>query len=247
MKTIQEYQKCCWHTYKTAIDLPEDYSYLYGNPVKVHVPVETAENGIMIVGAYPTAHFQTIKTSAGRLIRDVPVADHLSPFSSERYYDGSSIRELKSGVELEKYYLEPLSISRSQCFITDLVKVFLFKEGHSSKYAALGKVIQPSRSKFMDYARLSIDFLTQEVKLAKPKIILFLGEEVGMAVLNKSKQKVNELMVKSEEVLFNCEGTSCRSFILPHPGIVMRDATGTAKYNRSLSQSIQIVKNHLEI
>ena len=75
---ITEYQRRCWTTYKQELGLADNYTYLYGNPVKVHVPVDTATNGLMIIGAYPTAHFQTIKS-----IPDVPVEDHLYPLGAE--------------------------------------------------------------------------------------------------------------------------------------------------------------------
>ena len=85
-QTIQEYQQDCWKNYKTKIGIPQNYNYLYGNPVKVHVPVDVATNGLMIVGAYPTAQFNTING-----INDVPVADHLFPFSNDKYFDGSRV------------------------------------------------------------------------------------------------------------------------------------------------------------
>jgi hypothetical protein len=71
-KEINSYLKRIWKSYKSEVGLPSDYSYLYGNPIKVHVPIDLAKNGLMIIGAYPTAHFNVING-----IRDVPVEDHL--------------------------------------------------------------------------------------------------------------------------------------------------------------------------
>lgn len=113
MKTIQEYQQDCWKNYKSIKGLPVNYSYLYGNPVKVHVPVDVAVGGLMIVGAYPTAQFNTIDG-----INDVPVTDHLYPFSNDTYFDGSRVRQVRSGEELENFILKKLDYPRSQCWIT---------------------------------------------------------------------------------------------------------------------------------
>lgn len=132
-KHITIYQQKCWRKYKKEVYIPEDYCYLYGNQVKVHVPVDTACGGIMIIGAYPTAHFNAIGSE-----RDVPVGDHLYPFSNEKYFDGSRIREVDSGRELEELFLKPIGVKREETWITDLVKIFLFKEGHQNKYKRLG-------------------------------------------------------------------------------------------------------------
>ncbi len=127
-KSVSDYQQHCWKTYKEKLGISPRYRYLYGNLVKVHVPVDTACGGVMIIGAYPTAHFNAIGSE-----RDVPVEDHLYPFSNERYFDGSRIREVDSGRELEELFLKPLGISRDKTWITDLVKIFLFKDGHKQK------------------------------------------------------------------------------------------------------------------
>jgi len=195
---ITEYQRLCWMTYKQKLGLDDSYTYLYGNPVKVHVPVDTATNDLMIIGAYPTAHFQTVKS-----IPDVPVEDHLYPFSSEKYFDGSSIRTVKSGEELEEYYLKDLGIKREQCWITDLVKVFLFKKGHIDRYIKLGfKNLSPNRHKFKEYAIRSLPFIEAEIKLATPNVILTLGAEVTSVIHQCSLEKATA-MIKSEPIQKN--------------------------------------------
>jgi len=54
----------------------------------------------MIVGAYPSAKFFTVKKSDGSVITDVPLYDNDSPFSNESYFDGSRVRTIPSGKEL---------------------------------------------------------------------------------------------------------------------------------------------------
>jgi len=75
------------------------------------VPLDVAQDGVFIIGAYPTAKFATINRE-----RDVPTRDINGPFSDEQYFDGSRIRPVKSGQELEQAYLEPLGLRREQCW-----------------------------------------------------------------------------------------------------------------------------------
>ena len=51
-RSITSYQKRSWNTYKKEVGIPEDYCYLNGNPVKVHVPVDTACGGVMIISLF---------------------------------------------------------------------------------------------------------------------------------------------------------------------------------------------------
>jgi len=100
MTTIQEYQKTCFIQYKLDIGYPDHYTFFYGNPINVLVPIETPVNKIMIVGAYPSAKFFTVKKSDGSVITDVPLCDNDSPFSNESYFNGSGVRTIPSGKEL---------------------------------------------------------------------------------------------------------------------------------------------------
>ena len=74
---IREFQVRCFKEYKSCIGLPDNYNYLYGNPVNVLVPVETATNCVMVIGAYPSAKFYTIGKVA-----DVPLYDNPEPHSN---------------------------------------------------------------------------------------------------------------------------------------------------------------------
>lgn len=225
MKSIQSYQKRCWSDYKSQLGLPENYTYLYGNPVKVHVPVDVSVGGLMIVGAYPTAQFNTING-----LLDVPVADHLYPFSNDTYFDGSRIRQVKSGEELEEFFLKKLGYPRSKCWITDLVKVFLFKEGHIAKYEQLGyKDAHVNRDQFTSLACRSLDWLNEEIELAQPKAILLLGEEVTSVVMNVSRAEANRLL-RDECPPISIDGNDYPVVASPHPGILMRQGEAADKW-----------------
>lgn len=98
---ITQYQKDCFTHYKESISYPAHYTYLHGNPINPLVPVETAAKKVMVVGAYPTAKFQTMKG-----FRDVPIADIDAPFASQTYFDGSRVRKVLSGDELKEVILK---------------------------------------------------------------------------------------------------------------------------------------------
>ncbi len=214
---VRNYQVRCFREYKASIGLPSDYNFLFGNPVNVLVPVETALNGVMIVGAYPSAKFYTINS-----ITDVPLYDNDAPFSSESYFDGSRVRVIPSGQELEDNYLAPLQINRNQCWITDLVKVFLFKDGHVERYHRLGNItVVETRSRFRVYAERSLKWLADEIEIATPKVIISLGAEVTSVLLGITEARSKTLLdgTLRRLMLANRENNV---ICLPHPGIIMK-------------------------
>jgi hypothetical protein len=184
---VRDFQKRLFATYKNDLSLPLRYQYIYGNPVRPIVPLDTSQGGVCIIGAYPSARFATIGSE-----RDVPVGDNCGPFSTECYFDGSRVRTVDSGKELEQAYLTPLGLRRSQCWITDLVRVFLFKKGHVAKYRRLGCKWpeQETRSEFEEYAAQGMHWLAEELALARPCLVITLGAEVA-GILRQIK-KVSE-------------------------------------------------------
>lgn len=214
--------------------------YLYGNPVKVHVPIDVATDGLMIVGAYPTAQFNTINS-----INDVPIADHLYPFSNDTYFDGTRSRQVKSGEELEDFFLKKLEYSRSKCWITDLVKVFLFKEGHISKYTDLGYTgFKENRKDFSRLAYKSLPYFYDEVQLAKPRVILLLGEEVTSAIMKVSRVEANNILQQDFQEL-EILGEIYKVIASPHPGILMRGGESAEKWRRVSEKQLLSLKQLL--
>ncbi len=214
---VQEYQQRCFREYQAAAGLPDGYSYLYGNPIQVLVPVETACGGLMIVGAYPSAKFFTVQG-----VSDVPLMDNDAPFSSEVYFDGQRVRSIPSGQELNEHYLTPLGIPRAACWITDLVKVFLFKPGHISRYQRLGRPgAVETRSRYLEFAVKSLPWLAEEARLAAPRAVLLLGVEVTSVVFGVTSDGAKRLLDgKCRPV--NIEGIPVNAICLPHPGILMK-------------------------
>jgi hypothetical protein len=89
-KVILDFQKNCYNKYldelKTKGLIPEQYLFPFGNPIRPVIPTKTSINGIMIIGAFPSARFESID---GLL---VPCANNLSPFGEEEYFDGMQVR-----------------------------------------------------------------------------------------------------------------------------------------------------------
>ncbi|MBN1133256.1 MAG: hypothetical protein JXR52_06195 [Bacteroidales bacterium] len=215
--TISEYQKKCYREYKSSIGYPGQYTYLYGNPVNPVVPVETVVGRVMIVGAYPSARLYTVDG-----IRDLPLYDSDAPFSDEVYFDGCRVRSNPSGQELNEVILEPIGVERGECWITDLVKIALFKEEQVKKYKKLGKEnIEENRSLFMEYGKKSLDWLREEIDLANPKVIILLGSEVIKTILDVSEKEARDMMIGEmfkKEISWKAFNIIC----LPHPKILMK-------------------------
>lgn len=213
--TIQQYQKKCSKEYIKSIKFPKENSYIYGNPVKTVVPIETAIGKTMVIGPYPAAKLYFEKE-----IPDVPLYDATAPFSIEPYYDGSRVRSSYTGQELTDVVLETLEIPREHCWLTNLVKVFLFDEDHVKKYHRLGKEIKENRSKYMDYANKSLPWIRQEIEIANPNIIFLLGAEVISSLLLVSEKEAMDYMtgeVVEKKIIWKNSNFIC----LPPPGVIM--------------------------
>jgi hypothetical protein len=78
-------------------------------------------------------------------------------------------------------YFEPLGILRRDCWITDFVKVFLFKEGHRAKYVRLGSAPPTGyeRECFAKLAVKSIGWIEKELQVAQPRLVITLGAEIA--------------------------------------------------------------------
>jgi len=214
--TIYQYQKKCYKEYKESIKFSEQ-TYLYGNPVNTVVPMMAATIGkVMVVGSFPSAKLYFVND-----IPDVPLYDSNAPFSTEPYFDGSRVRTSAMGQALDEMILESIGVTREECWLTSLVKVFLFDEDHVKKYHRLGrKDIQENRSKFMDYANRSITWLRQEIEIANPYVIILLGAEVVSSLLLVSQEEARDYMtgeVIEKKIIWKNSHFIC----LPPPALLL--------------------------
>jgi uracil-DNA glycosylase len=217
--SVRSLQRDILSDYARDIGLPAKATYISGAPLRPLPPLDTKVGGFMVVGAYPSARFATI---AGQ--RDVPVGDNLGPFEPERYFDGDRLRKQASADELHRFFLGPLGVSRDRCWVTDLVKVFLFKSGHRDKYAALGAQVPEGyrREAFEDLARQSMRWLAREIRLSRPALLLTLGSEVAGLVRGVTGQRARNALLGPDITEVTVEGTTVAMVHLAHPGILMR-------------------------
>lgn len=213
--TTHQYQKKCYKEYIDSIKFPQEHSYLFGNPVDTVIPIETAIGKIMVIGPQPAAKVYFVND-----IPDVPLYDVTAPFSIEPYFDGSRVRSSFTGQELSDVILETLEVPREHCWLTTLVKVFLFDQDHVKKYHRLGKEIKENKSKYMDYANKSLKWLRQEIEIANPYAILLLGPEVISSILLVSEKEAFEYMtgkVIEKKIIWKNSNFIC----LPPPGVIL--------------------------
>lgn len=171
----------------------------------------------------PSARFETIGGE-----NDVPVADNLGPFEPERYFDGARVREQASAAELKTFYLDPLGIDRRDCWVTDVVKVFLFKDGHREKYDRLG-VTPPrgyARERFEEIALKSIPWIERELDVAEPKLVITLGAEIAGLLRGVSSPPKRNALLGPVPTPLQFGNLEVPCVHLAHPGIVMRRGDG---------------------
>lgn len=229
MGEVGSFQRRLFASYQGSLTLPPHYAYLWGNPVRTLVPLDTAQDGVMIVGAYSTARFATLNGES-----DVPVGDIGGPFADKAYFDGARVRTVASGHELEAGYLCPLGLSRTQCWITNLVKVFLFKNGHIERYRRLGCdwPARETRSQFEELARQGLGWLLEELELARPRLIITLGREVAGVLQGVHGARARVALLGGERRVLWLDDVGYPAIHLAHPGIVMCPESAANPWSR---------------
>jgi uracil-DNA glycosylase len=173
----------------------------------------------MVVGAYPSARFAAISGH-----RDVPVGDNMGPFEPERYFDGQRVRTQASADELKDLFFDRLNLDRSLCWVTDLVKVFLFKPGHRDKYLALSTPppVGYERERFAELAQASVSWLEREIEASSPRLLVTLGSEVAGILRGVATQSQRNLLLSGTPSNLIIGSTAVKAVHLAHPGILMR-------------------------
>lgn len=241
---ILKYQQKVFKEYSRSIDLPPNYTYPDGNPIRPLPPIQTKTNGLMIVGAYPSARFESRKAIDGtNQYRLIPVGDNLQPFGNEEYFDGVKVRKLVSGIALRENLLDGLGLDFTDCWITNLVKVFLYKEEHVDSYKAVDPYfkIQMLRNDFINYGEKSLNWLNEEVQLCNPKAIVTLGHEVAQVISGKKNVEADKIL---QSEIDNPEGVGgVPTVYAPHPDACRR----FEKWRKIMEGRVGIVKKQLSI
>jgi uracil-DNA glycosylase len=231
---MRRYQQKCHREYADSVGLPRPYTYPDGNPIRPLPPVQITTGELMIVGAYPSARFEARQSDTTKRWRLVPVADNLQPFAEEQYFDGQQVRTLVSGDGLRTYLLEPLGMEVKNCWITDLVKVFLYKKDHVGSCGDVCPNFQVPmlRQQFLVLAKASLKWLKEECELCKPKLVVTLGQEVAQAVSGEMTAKADDLLNRPV-----CRPESIGGWptlFLPHPDSCRR----MEKWQRNMASRI---------
>jgi hypothetical protein len=241
--TILQYQQKIFNQYSESIHLPQPYTYPNGNPIRPITPLQTKTNGLMIIGAYPSTRFEYRKAVDGTAkYRLVPIGYNLKPIANEEYFDGLRVRKLKSGVGLKKYLLDPLQLTFTDCWITDLVKVFLYKPKHKKSIHAVHPEfdIPILRNQFYKLGEKSLEWIKEEIELCKPKVIVTLGFEVAQVVSGDKNAKPDILLKSKIDYPINLNGVP--TIYAPHPDSCRR----FEKWREEMVGRIEIVKKVLK-
>jgi len=217
-KAILEFQKRCYNEY--LIDLkkislvPEQYVFPFGNPIHPVIPTKTEINGIMLIGAFPSARFEVVD----RML--IPSANNLSPFGEEEYFDGMQVRVQESRRSLNENYFSKLNINPDKIWLTDIVKIYLFPEKHIKNCIKINPSIRyvNTHKDFNKLALASMKWLVEEIILCSPKLIITLGE-IPARVLTGDKKINNVDLLNGSVVYKNIEGKNYNVAHLAHPEI----------------------------
>lgn len=216
---VSRLQKSIVDEYAADLGLEAKPAYISGAPLRPLPPLDVGIDSIMILGAYPSARFGVISG-----IRDVPVGDNMGPFEPERYFDGQRVRTQASADELRDLFFNPLGLDRAECWVTDIVKVFLFKEGHRKKYADLGATPPKGyrREEFEHLAQESLRWLEKEIEAAAPRLLVTLGSEIAGLLRSVTGQNGRNALLTGEPSNLRIGRHTVRTVHLAHPGILMR-------------------------
>jgi uracil-DNA glycosylase len=240
--SILTYQQKVFREYSNSIGLPPNYAYPDGNPIRPVPPIQTKINGLMIVGAYPSARFENRKaTDTTNKYRLIPVGDNLQPFADEEYFDGLKVRKLVSGIGLKEYLLDGLQLNLKDCWITNLVKVFLYKKEHINSYKAVDPYfkIQMAKNNFLYFGEKGISWLKEEIQLCNPKVIVTLGHEVAQVVSGNRSAKTEQILQSEIDRPDNANGFP--TVYAPHPDARRR----FKKWRKIMEDRVELVKRCL--
>jgi uracil-DNA glycosylase len=186
---IRNYQRKCFRQYKETIGYPEERTFLYGNPVEVAVPLEVATGKAMVIGLNPAAKAYEVEGQ-----KEVPLYSSSFPFSAEKYFDGKSVQNIAGSDDLAAL-LQKLGIAREDCWLSTLIKIYLFNSKDVAKYNKLGNFkVAPDEFNFKEYGAKSMPWIEEEAGIAEPQLIILLGLETISLFYDLSPTKAKHLV-----------------------------------------------------
>lgn len=185
----QNYQRKCFKQYKESIGFPQERTFLYGNPVEVAVPCQLVQDKVMVIGFHPLAKLYDVNEQ-----KAVPLYSAGFPFGEEQYFDGKHVVSVPGRQDLE-HVLGKLGIKLEDCWLTTLIKIYLFSSKDVAKYNALGNFkVAPDEFNFKEYGTKSVSWIQQEVNLANPELVILVGLETISLFYDVSPTKAKHLI-----------------------------------------------------
>lgn len=221
-KEITAFKKRCYKNYLAEINqelniFPDPYLFPDGNPIQPVLPLAKEPCEIMVIGAFPSARFE--KRDVGL----IPVANNLSPFAEELYFDGRQVRAQESRRQLDENYFKALCIDPDKIWITDLVRVYLYPEQHIKNCMKLNKPHKlVNTHKYFKKIALSennVKWMHEEITLCHPKLIITLGEVPAKAFTKNIRDNKELLDGKIRKVQLDRKYQIAH---LPHPEVGRR-------------------------
>lgn len=216
MHKIRVYQEKCFNEYKEDIGYPEESEFIQGMPVQPVIPIQTVRNKVLVVGDYPTAKMATLHG-----VPNVPVSNSEGPLIDEVYYKGDQLYENLMAEDLQECLLNEIGVDYKDCWLTNLVKVYLFTSSDVKKYEKLGKTILPTQKFFSSYAQKSMRWLDEEIKICDPELIITLGATPAQYVM-KTTQARSVSLLDGHLRYYVVKGKQYPVMSLPHPRILSR-------------------------
>lgn len=242
MTEVDRLLQSMYSGYAKSVGLNPDAHYFNGTPIRPLVPLDQGTESVFFLGAYPSSRF----VAFGGLT-DVPAGDNLGPFESERWFDGLRVRAQASARELDDYFFKPIKLTRESCWITDLVKVFLFKVGHRAKYSKLGFDAPAGyeRARFHELGIESLPWVRQEIALARPRLVITLGAEVAGVVRGVRSGNRQTLLLKPQIEEIDIAGYAAPTIHCAHPGILMRPSEQNTWPQRHKEEFVPVIRRFL--
>lgn len=241
--SIFKYQQICYKNYLRSIGLPDSYTYPDGNPIRPLPPAQTAAGELIIIGAYPSARFESRPSRLHPTIyRLIPIADNLQPFGYKQYFDGLRVRTLKSADGLQKFLLSKIGRTPQQCWITDIVKVFLYKDSHIESCQDVYPAFQMTTlsSKFKKLAKKSLNWLQDECQICQPKLIVAPGEESAQVISDELTVSADILLER--DIIYPSNLKDYPTLFHPHPDASRR----FKKWRQKIVERIEIIKSFID-
>ena len=113
-------------------------------------------------------------------------------------------------------------MSPHKSWITDLVKVFLYKADHVMSCGAAHPRfrVHELRSRFLELGINSLPWLKKEVELCRPRLIVTLGQEVAQVVSGDFRASADDLLRRPLSYPESLDGHPV--LYLPHPDACRR-------------------------